>query len=291
MEEYRTLLDGAVGTPPPSTVDIDRIVVTGRRGERARTAALLAGTATLAAAVLAGAAVLVSSARPAPATGSLAAPAGGQPAVTTVAPTHASKSRQPSRQPSTSVTNAPGRLPSVDGLPDWPVWPTWPVSSDSAPGFDRLAAPRLSLALGDEIRRLPGPVAVKAPGGTTAFMYIPGVGYTAKVLITHDGLYGWVLVRVSWFDQAPCRVRRDAAPLCPPQFGAHGESIYRWIGPVGKVADFGFNAVIQHPDGTQVSLSVVAADESGKVTEFSILPLTMNDLVQIGLDPRLSLRD
>jgi hypothetical protein len=271
MEEYHTLLDGAVGTAPPSTVDIDGIVRAGRRGTRLRGAAVLGGTAVAVAGMLAGTVVLAGAGGSGDRSGGV--PVGAPPAAVTSPATVTA----PTGAPALTVvgpchTETPGggvRLPPVGG------------------SGDQVVLLRLAAALQAATTTVSGTASAPIPfhyGGR-------GDGYHAEGVVRIGVRNAYLEVAVGPHQPTICSgaLDRGGVLVCTTRRGQGGERIVSWTDTGGiDPADRTRNVVvIQKLDGTDVRLyaSSLPISADGRLGEL----LSISQLTGIGLDPRMSI--
>jgi hypothetical protein len=269
MEDCHALLDGAIGGSPPSTVDIDRVVAAGRRGVRVRAAGALAGAALLVAAVLVGGAL-----------GGVVTVAGRGPGPAAEAGASAAAAARTRPAPTTA---APGRGGPAAG------------THSVVPPLRRQLLIQFTAVLREDLIRFAPETDLKdQPAGTglPAFDYSPDTGYLANVSLRDGTRAGSLLIRVGSIESVACGPAGQSGGSCHQERGQRGERIYRWTGSTKDAAPaLTYNVVVQHTDGTQVGLYMYSSDHRVDLAGRLAPPLSLDQLVEIGCDPRLSLRD
>jgi hypothetical protein len=268
MEEYHTLLDGAVGTAPPSTVDIGGIVRAGRRGARLRGAGVFGGTAVVVAGMLAGTVMLAGAGR------SGGVPVGAlSPAVTS-----------PASAPAAPPTGAPTRIivgpcritaPGVGARQG-------PVEGPSG----QVVLPRLVAALQAATTAVSGTASPPIP-----FNYDGVDGYRAAGMVRIGVRSAYLAVVVEPRQPTVCTgAANRGGVVATTGRGKGGERIVSWTDsggpdPANRTRNV---VVVQKPDGTDVRLyaSSFPVSADGQVGEL----LSISQLTGIGLDPRISVR-
>jgi hypothetical protein len=272
MDDYQMLLDSAVGTAPPSTVDLDRVVVAGRRGARRRATGMLSGTAVLVTALLLGAVSLTG--------GRLGSTGPGQPAGVAPAASSAAPSRPASSGP---VAIAERTGPALKSVPDDPQRAI-ELGISTRVDLARVA-PELTAAAVTSAGATSRTVTEKVPD----FRYVGADGYRADAVVTTNTGTGYLHVLVGFAHKVRCT--SDGVPVaCHPVTGPDGELIYRntRYGRTGRGVVEEFSVLVQRRDGSEVAISVTRmpgrSDRSGSLGP----PLTLDSLVEIALDPRLT---
>lgn len=297
MEEYQALLDSAVGTAPPSTVDLDGVVQAGRRGARRRAAGMLSGTAVLVAGLLLGVAMLsggrLAGAGPArSADPAVLAPGGGGPAAS--APTSPGPT---SPVPPVSAT-APRAADSTGALPvtvfDGRRLPLPVLAGPVPPGRQPSeVARRLSQVLRLDLLKVAAEVTVHPlVDGSVALEF--GTRWSgpliARANLVGPAGAGAVVVLVGYTRSLTCASPGIAPPAdksgkCVIAAGTNGEVIFQYteIGP-GAPGVEAYTVVVQRRDGTSVAASAIRGPKDGSLAP----PLTLAQLTALALDQGLT---
>ncbi|MFI9815247.1 hypothetical protein [Saccharothrix variisporea] len=297
----KQLFDDAIGEVPPSTVDVDTVIVRGRRAVRLRRVANPAVAAGVAVVVLTGAVAHTLAGDDG------GTSIGGPPGTTSaVPPSSVPPSSTTQQQPSGSKVSTPSVIELDTKVPP----PQCGGRLESA----AQAAARLTLATTNAVKAQRSDLTlsqnrVGVPRGPLEYHQInpsdPGVelsicdtsaSFEARATTTTAEGSGniFVLVHPTW--------RNSLDPLCDyPGLGTRN-SCEVVTGPRGEqivkqTADMGdgiamSQVVVHRKDGTQVLVQAESIDTSGKVgggATASEPPLTLDQLVAIGVDPALTL--
>ncbi|KOX21705.1 hypothetical protein ADK67_25335 [Saccharothrix sp. NRRL B-16348] len=294
------LFDEAIGEVPPSTVDVDAVIARGRRGVRLRRVANPAVAAGMAVVVLTGAvAYTLADGR--------GTPVGGPPG-TTSAVSPSSTARE---QPPGSKVDAPSVVVVDDKVP--------PPECEGRLEPAAEAAARLTLATTDAVKAQRPDLGLSAnpagdypagtPHGPLDYHQVsaadPGVELSIcdpkatfeamATTTTADGSGNiFVLVEPTWRDGLgpvcafPGLGTRTS---CVAETGTRGEEI------VKQTADMGggitLNQVLVHrEDGTRILVqaeNIATSGKTGGAPTSSEPPLTLDQLVAIGVDPALTM--
>lgn len=274
----KTDFDDAIGVVPPSLIDVDRLIVRGRRRQLVRRIGLAgAGAASVVAVAV---------------TMSLGTGGGGSPGVQFAAP-GPSESTAPS--PSNSGSPRAGAL-LASPLPVPSNEPATP------PAEARSTEKRLSQAIKDAVHdHAPGYTLSADTGGTSPFkmkyLYISAApnrigsnAYDGSANLRGPGGRGNVSVTIGrigsiWHPRTTCD---GFQPDCEVATGPHGEMVVRKV-EYGEDSRKFHYVLITRPDGTGVL--IVAANQGGQTDlgkPFQAEPvLTFDQLVAIGADARL----
>ncbi|MCC8246725.1 hypothetical protein [Saccharothrix luteola] len=298
----KQLFDDAIGEVPPSTVDVDAVIARGRRAVRLRRVANPAVAAGVAVVVLTGAVAYTLTSGDGG-----GAPIGGSPGTTSAM----SPSSTTQHQPAESKVSTS----SVDIVDD--KVPPPPCGGRLEPAAE--AAARLTLATTDAVKAQRPDLKLSAnpagdypagtPHGPLDYYQVnptdPGVELSicdtdatfeaSATTTTADGSGNiFVLMAPTWHDglgpvcSYPGLGTRTS---CVAETGPRGEEI------VKQTADMGggitMNQVLVHrEDGTRILVQAENIDTSGKIggaPTASKPPLTLDQLVEIGVDPALTM--
>lgn len=272
---YRELLDTAIGTAPPSTVDLESIVARQRRLRVLRGSGA-AGAAVATVAVLTVVALAVGH------------PGAGNPRLSVGGPPAASASAAPDPSGATgSPTPAPTAYPSLLG-PE----PTEPPSA---------AEERLQVAIRDAVHAVAPGATIRDLDGAPTFRFtrsdttgtaappgsVPQFGYAGTASVTVNGRTGNLVVMVARAGAYRESCGGLPGAVCVPLTGRHGESGFA----VSQQVDEGGQSRLQVHlwlDRSMVDACVVtigmSVDES-----VSGPPLTVNQLTEIAENPAVTL--
>lgn len=299
----KRLFDDAIGEVPPSTVDVDAVIVRGRRAARFRRVANPAVAAGVAVVVLTGTVAYTLTSDDGGGT-----PVGGPPGTTSAVPPPSSTTQQP---PAGSQVSTPSGVTVDDKVPPPQCAGTLEPAAEAAARLtqattDAVKAQRPDLELsanpaGDYPPGTPhGPldyhqVNATDPGAERS-VCDPGATFEAwATTTTADGTGNvFVLMHPTWQDglgPVCAYPGLGTRTSCVTQTGPRGEEI------VKQTADMGggitMNQVLVHrTDGTRILLQTENTANSGKVDgapTASQPPLTLDQLVTIGLDPELTM--
>ncbi|MFJ6672089.1 hypothetical protein ACIQMJ_13350 [Actinosynnema sp. NPDC091369] len=293
----KQLFDDAIGEVPPSTVDVDAVIVRGRRAVRLRRVAnpaVAAGVAVVALTGVVAYALTSGDGGSSPVGGSLSTTSSVSPSPTT------------SEQPPGSEVSTPSVITVDEKVP--------PPQCEGRLEPAAEAATRLTQATTDAVKaQRPdlqlSPNPVSAPHGPLGYHQVnpvnPGVELplcdpmaTFEAYATTTAADGtgniFVLTQPAW--------RAGLGPVCSysglgtriscvTETGSRGEEIVKQVADMGN--GITMNQVLVHrKDGTRIlvqSENVATSGKSGHASTAPQPPLTLDQLVAIGVDPDLTM--
>jgi len=300
VNDLKATLDAEIGEPPRSTVDVDAVIARERLLRRLRLAGVAGAASMAVAGLVAGTVALVGVAGPA-STSTGGAPPSGSPGLPIGTPTGA---HCPPPPPSQAASRSPTPSPWVTGDPAPTAAPRTPPA-----GLPAGAAPRLTTALAAAVRHAVGtPKLGRSSWGISRRPLEFGGGpchptgfdgYMASAsILTPTGRavrLGDLFVIVTVAEpsaRTACTGSGNNAPAptetsCTASRGPRGEVVVAatWSGDrQGTPLATWHDVTISKPDGTLVT---VHCGGSGPARPNP--PLTIAQLIEIGLNPGLSL--
>ncbi|XVV02640.1 hypothetical protein ACQPW3_35600 [Actinosynnema sp. CA-248983] len=301
----KQLFDDAIGEVPPSTVDVDAVMVRGRRAVRLRRVANPAVAAGLAVVVLTGAVAYTLTSGDNGGT-----PVGGPPSTTSTVPPSSTTPQPPSsttlEQPPGSKIATPGTITVDDKVP--------PRQCKGRLESVAEAAARLTLATTNAVKAQRPDLTLSAnpagsPHGPLGYHQVGREDPNVELSIcdtratfealakttTADGTGNiFVLMHPTW--QADLGPMCDYPGLgtrtsCATETGPRGEEIIKQTADMGD--GITMNQVLVHrKDGTRILVQSENIGTSGKIggaPTASKPPLTLDQLTAIGVDPALTM--
>jgi hypothetical protein len=298
----KQLFDDAIGEVPPSTVDVDAAIVRGRRAARLHRVANPAVAAGVAVVVLTGAVAYTLTSGDGAST-----PFGGSPVTTSAG----SPSPTTPQQPPGSKVSTPSVVTVDDKVP--------PPECDGRLESAAEAAARLTLATTAAVRaqrpdlelsRNPaGDYPAGTPHGPLDYYQVNPTNPGAELSIcdtaatfeasasttTADGIGNvFVLTQPTWHDGLGpvCDFPGLGTRLsCVAQTGPRGEEIVKQTADMGDGITM-HQVLVHREDGTRILVQAENIGTSGKIggaPTASQPPLTLDQLVAIGVDPALTM--